>query len=135
MGKRGPKPMPTAVLKLRGSRWANRPSEPIPPQKKVVPPRWLTDAGREVWRQVAPLCIAMRTLTAADVQRFARYCNAQGRYQSDPDSYSVADFASLTASLAKYEAQFGLGASDRANIKIDKTADEKPTKGRFFKSG
>jgi hypothetical protein len=135
MGKRGPKPTPTGVLKLRGSWRANRPDEPVPPDVTIEPPSWLTDAGREVWDQMAPVCIAMNTLTAADAGRFARYCNAQGAYQRNPEGYDVGQFASLTASLAKYEAQFGLGASDRANMKVGKSAQEKPTKGRFFKQG
>lgn len=134
MGKRGPKPTPTNVLKLRGSWRANRPNEPIPPDADIQPPKWLTKPGREVWGQMAPLCLSMGTLTAADVNRFARYCNAQGAYQADPESYDATQFASLTASLAKYEAQFGLGPADRANLKVERR-EEQPKKQRFFKGG
>ena len=81
---------------------------------------------------MAPICLAMGTLTAADVSRFARYCNAEGDYQADPESYDATQFASLTASLAKYEAQFGLGPADRASLKVERR-EEQPKKKRFFK--
>ena len=134
MGRRGPKPTPTSILKLRGSRWANRPNEPIPPDSEIRPPSWLTQSGRAVWDQMAPICLAMGTLTVADVNRFARYCNAHGAYQASPESYDVGQFSTLSAALAKYEAQFGLGPADRANLKVERK-EEKPTKQRFFKCG
>lgn len=50
MGKRGPKPSPTALLKLRGSwRGETREGEPVPPVVEVAAPSWLSDKAASHW--------------------------------------------------------------------------------------
>lgn len=76
MGARGPKPQPTAIKEARGNPGKRRLNEwePIPPQGEVKPPSSLRGDALEVWRREAPIAIAMRTLTLADVTLFAIYC-------------------------------------------------------------
>jgi len=77
MGKRGPKPTPSAILKLRGS-WRgdlNR-FEPQPPKKKRInPPKYLSDRARIIWRRVFPIVRNMQIMTTADTDALARYCD------------------------------------------------------------
>jgi phage terminase small subunit len=76
MGARGPKPQPTAVKEARGNPGKRRLNEwePIPPKGDVQPPSSLRGDALEVWKREAPVAIAMRTLTTADVTLFAIYC-------------------------------------------------------------
>lgn len=82
MGLRGPAPKPTAIKVAAGNpgkRTLND-DEPIPPQGEIAPPDWIGDRARVVWAQVAPVLVAMRTLTTADLLPFARYCEAFARW-------------------------------------------------------
>ena len=78
MGKRGPKPKPTSILKLGGS-WRgniNR-SEPKPSKKKTVrAPSYLNDEAKKIWDRIVPVLKDMQVLTHADVHALARYCDA-----------------------------------------------------------
>ena len=63
MGKRGPKPTPTAVLKLKGTDRADRTrNEPTPPRGLPRCPNWLDDQAKHCWRQLVPQLVAMRVL-------------------------------------------------------------------------
>jgi phage terminase small subunit len=76
MGARGPKPQPTATKEARGNPGKRRLNEwePIPPKGEVNPPRSLRGDALDVWKREAPIAIAMRTLTTADVTLFTIYC-------------------------------------------------------------
>lgn len=81
MGKRGPKPKPTAVrifegdpgklLRLRGS-------EVLPPPPPVVPdaPEWLGEIGKSIWQQVAATMHRIGCLTESDQKLLSIYCEA-----------------------------------------------------------
>lgn len=74
----GRTPQPTAVKQARGNPGKRRLNEwePIPPQGDVTPPASLKGEALAVWHREAPIAIAMRTLTTADVTLFCRYCRA-----------------------------------------------------------
>ena len=58
MGKRGPRPTPTAVLRARGSRRADRNPdrlEPEPPPGPPECPAWLNADAKVVWDQMVAL--------------------------------------------------------------------------------
>ena len=75
MGSRGPAATPTDILKLRGSRLADRrPREPRPPKGAPRCPSRLTKPERSVWKQVVPILREMQVLTLADGNALARYC-------------------------------------------------------------
>lgn len=58
MGKRGPKPTPTALLKLRGSwRAGTRDGEPEATPEGVPCPAWLGDRAREHWDEIHPMLV------------------------------------------------------------------------------
>ena len=76
MGKRGPKKMPTNILKLRGSRRADdRPkNEPQPEQGIPAPPEFLQGKALEEWHRKAPMLYDQGTLTLIDDMTLAAYC-------------------------------------------------------------
>lgn len=81
MGNRnsGRRPEPTAIKILRGNP-GKRPlnvDEPTPPAGLVQKPADLSGRSAKVWDEVAPICLAMGTLTTADVKAFVAYCELQ----------------------------------------------------------
>lgn len=80
MGKRGPKPKPTAVRLFTGariSRPSGRKDEPVPPSKSISPaPHWLGVHGKKEWETTGPILFAVGCLTEADQSLFAQYCHA-----------------------------------------------------------
>ena len=81
MGRRGPKPKPSAAGSHGNpGKRALSENEPVPPAGDIIPPDWLSFDGRWIWDSIAPVAISMRTLTTADVLTFARYCDRFARY-------------------------------------------------------
>lgn len=80
MGRRGPAPTPSTVLKKRGS-WRAKAGgeEPAPPpidQSDLRPPPTL-EAGsesRKHWKRLAPMLAGMGVFTKAERQILERYC-------------------------------------------------------------
>ncbi len=76
MGRRGPRPAPTAIKRARGVR-ADRinPSEPVPGNRVPSCPSHLSPGARRVWRRLVPDLHRSGVLTAWDVDLFAFYCD------------------------------------------------------------
>ena len=77
MGRRGPKPTPTATLKIRGSRLAAGRADNAR-VKVALPsmPRWLGVHARREWRRVARPLRDAGILTELDRTMLALYCCA-----------------------------------------------------------
>jgi P27 family predicted phage terminase small subunit len=76
MGRRGPRPAPTAVKLERGVRPDRiNSAEPVPVGRQPSCPRWLSPEARGVWRRLAPDLYRRGVLTAWDVDGFAFYCD------------------------------------------------------------
>ena len=77
MGRRGPKPQPTALRLLHGSR-AKPVNEPQPARLSAVPdpPAWLGDVAASVWREEAPKLHSLGLLTSIDLRALSLYCEA-----------------------------------------------------------
>src|SRR5687768_11480526 len=76
----GRRPQPTALRVLRGNPGKRKPSdqEPVPPADiAVVKPAGLSTGAGAIWDELAPICLAMRTLTSADVLAFSSLCELQ----------------------------------------------------------
>lgn len=140
MGQRGPKPTPTAVLKLRGTARADRTrNEPTPGPGVPRCPSWLDDQAKHAWRQLVPQLLAMRVLAAVDRNALARYCvlwsswkTAEQFLQKHGSVYTlkgedgsvrcvqqfpqVAIAHRLATALSRLEAEFGMTPSARARI-------------------
>lgn len=139
MGKRGPKPKPTALLKLHGSWRADlNKHEPQPPSGDPECPDWLEQEAKNNWAELCPLLSAMRVLTKADKNALARYCQYLARWRQCEEwvtrfggrmpvkkdgevigyveSPEVRQSLKYAAALSKLEADFGLTPSARTRI-------------------
>ena len=82
MGKRGPAPTPTAVLRLRGTYRKHRSRrEPTPDSTAPECPDWLDDQAKEAWAQVLPQLERMGVMTGIDGNALARYCQFWSRWK------------------------------------------------------
>jgi P27 family predicted phage terminase small subunit len=142
MGKRGPPPTPTPILKLHGS-WRgnlNRDEpqpEPGPPDK----PPWLDDYASEAWDQFVPILADMCVLTRADGAMLALLCTTWARWRrceefvaERGEVYTIKDAdgkarelrrfpqavasESLGRAMNRYLGEFGLSPSARARIHV-----------------
>lgn len=75
----GRRPKATALHVLRGnpSRKKLNENEVRPPAGEIRKPKGLSAFAGEVWDEIAPVCMAMGTLTTADVVAFASLCELQ----------------------------------------------------------
>lgn len=81
MGKRGPKPTPTAILKARGSWLADtRTDEPEPRKGMPTKPAFLRGEASEEWDRQAELLYEEGRLALMDRAHLAMYCAAWGEF-------------------------------------------------------
>lgn len=161
MGKRGPLPTPTNVLKMRGSwRAKTRPLEPAPPAAEKPPcPAWLDADARKVWRALIPQLARLGVLTRLDQHALARYCTLWVRWRKMETllaekgelviSYTeegavagvhvtpyVAIASTLADKLLRLEQHFGMTPSARAALHVEIPDPHAPTddpKAKFFR--
>lgn len=142
MGARGPRPTPTSILELRGSRRAklNR-GEPQPAPGLPDPPVWLDAEGLAVWNEITPMLDEMGVLTRIDGLALARYCSlwadwirarqfvsrhgttypikdGNGKVKCFGQFPEVALLHKLSLALSRMEAEFGLTPSARTRLNV-----------------
>lgn len=135
MGRHGPPPLPTNVLRLHGE---TRPSqighgEPQPPALEAPAPAYLDEDAQAEWQRLERILRPMGLLTAADVDHLAAYCTAvvhhrravelvnqalplitrRGEVVKHPAMQVIRDQAQL---ILQFGARFGLSPSDRASM-------------------
>jgi phage terminase small subunit len=144
----GPKRKPTALKILQGTARRDRlnPNEPKPPAGVVVKPS-LSARAAEVWDRLAPVCLAMGTLTPADTQPFGKLCELEvtavwASSQKDAPGFAPfvvsqdfngADIVKIHAAikleretataLRPYYEYFGMTPSSRARISVPKVEE------------
>lgn len=155
MGSRGPKPTPTAILELRGSkRAADRPDLRVHPELPD-PPAWLTGPGLEMWGELAPMLYHAKVLTKRDRNALARYCRLWERWRraeeqvdriglmlvgKDSEGNAVVrrnpvaiEARNLAAMLDRLEAAFGMNPASRSAIGFLDRAEVAPTSLAAYK--
>lgn len=149
----GRRPQPTALTVLRGnpSRKKINENEPRPPSGQVTKPTGLSGGAVVVWDELAPVCLAMGTLTTADLRAFATLCELQATILQASAQKDAEGFAMFTLSedyngapkvgthaavrleretaqaLRPYYEYFGLTPASRARISV-KTSDAPQSK-------
>jgi len=95
----GRRPKPHALKVLRGITRKDRlnPNQPQPPSGEVVKPAMSRVAG-VVWDRLAPIAIAMGTLTPADVEVFRTLCRLQATLDLADSQKDAEEFAPFTVS-------------------------------------
>jgi phage terminase small subunit len=99
----------------------------------VVKPTALSDSAGVVWDELAPICLAMGTLTTADVRAFATMCELQATFTAAMVAKGGPAFdARLERDTANaprpWVALFGLEPVSRARISVPKKPDEPVSK-------
>lgn len=150
MGKRGPKPTPTSILKVRGSWRADaREGEPEcggSPQ----PPDWLQGEALAKWNALVPKLERMGVVGEVDGDMLAAYCEAWAefveaeKYIRDHGRVAVGEKGSeyqhpmvgiknkAVERMGRLGAQFGWSASARTGLKVDGEKKQDNGKSRFF---
>ena len=142
MGRRGPKRTPSDVLRLRGSRQAERRvSEPNPPAKIPKPPAWLEVDAKRCWKKILPRLLEMRVLRQIDENALARYCTTWVRWRKaneflakNGETYMLKDADGkpkclqqfpqvavanrLAQHLLRLEQEFGMTPASRPNLEV-----------------
>lgn len=157
MGKRGPRPEPTQILRMKGSWRANsREAEPIPPAGPIRCPAWIPQEAKTAWRVIAPMLQEMGVLTKADRNALTRYCvlwsrwraaeevihkgqtipikNAKGELVDVKMIPQVKLASELSGQLLRLEQEFGLTPSARTRIHAEQHKAADPL-GAFAASG
>jgi len=158
MGKRGPKPLPTAVINIRGGpQHYHRKKEDLDlepqPDPNIPPcPNHLDLKAKQEWIRMAKELDECGILTNLDMAVFASYCHSysrwieatnqvktQGSVITTPKGYKQQNPTLTIANKAeemmiKAAAHMGITPSSRSGVKrADKQPKEK-SKERFFKS-
>src|SRR4051794_626315 len=82
MGRRGPPPTPSDILRLRGSKLASRRGdEPRPRVARLKCPDWLDAEAKLKWKQVVKELSPVGVLTVVDDDVLAGYCQAYAEFQ------------------------------------------------------
>jgi P27 family predicted phage terminase small subunit len=135
MGRRGPKPTPTALRLLRNNP-GHRPINHDEPKPDVVAessplakcPKWLTGEARALWKRVAPGAIRAGLLTVVDLAAFEALCQSYARWRQ-AERLTGKDFELAIAKgyrnasvkerqlMMQYGARFGFDPSSRSNVK------------------
>lgn len=158
MGKRGPKPTPTAILKLRGSTLVTRAREAGEVQGPAGTPDrpdWLDAEAKAAWDHLVPLLTSMGVLTRIDGNALARYCRLWSRWREVESfidqhgtMYPIKDEAGnprcfqqwpqvavagrLAQQLAQLEQEFGMTPSSRTRLGHSVVDPAVNRKDRFF---
>jgi len=146
MTRTGRPSVPTAIKKLKGSYRKDRATakEPQPDAGRPTCPAWLSPYGKTAWRYYAPILHRAGTLTKADRDYLAAYCEAvsllreatealkrdgnkkvlmthNGNYVQNPWLHTRKQ---ATADMMKFGAELGIGAGSRTRINVDVPVDE-----------
>ena len=143
MGKRGPRPAPTAIKIARGTVRSRPNTEPAPPATGIVMPSHLGEVAQAKWRDLLPLLQAVKVMTDADVEALARYCDTyewwlatRATLRKDGDTYPILNDGGeikyiaqrpevsiahkLATQLRQLEQDFGLNPSARTSLHVEK---------------
>jgi len=145
MGKRGPKPMPTAKLKLTGS-WRAKYARKDEPLASGIPakPEYLTGEASDMFNKLVLELDNMGVLGGIDENALIRYCETWSLYRqvlsqihivkvddtnievNFVDTSKIKPLMALSEKLAKLEAAFGMTPSDRVGLKTKEKPKNNP---------
>jgi hypothetical protein len=127
----GRRPAPTKLKLLRGNPGKRKPNqdEPQPPEGVTVRPADLSAGAMLVWDELAPTCLAMGTLTVADVTPFRTMCELEATLRAasagkavggDEGAVAMKRERETAIAVRPFYALFGLEPVSRARIRVPK---------------
>lgn len=157
MGRRGPPPTPSALLRLRGSwrgEYVNR-NEPEPEMGIPEAPEWLDDYAKEIWAELVPQLDAMGVLATIDRYALTLLCDNWSQWRiarefvrKHGETYPVKDESGRLKYLKKFPQvsiadtcaktlkglmqEFGLTPSARTRIEVKGREEDSGGKERFL---
>ena len=155
MGKRGPKPAPTAIKIARGTARGKAKPEPQPPTDGVLMPQHLGEVAAGRWAQLLPLLQSVKVMTRADIEALARYCDTyewwlatRAKLKAEGDTYPILNDGGqvkyiaqrpevsiahkLAQQLRQLEQDFGLNPSARTSLNVETTQQETSDDAQMF---
>lgn len=133
----GGRPQPTSLKMLRGNPGQRKLNinEPLPPAGELERPVTLSVGAVAMWEELAPMLVAMGTLTAVDVRPFAALCELQATFtacaqlkDTAPSNFSAKLERETATALRPFYEYFGMTPSARARISVPKRAEEPQSK-------
>ena len=137
---RGRKPVPEAILKIRGSRVRGPHKNAITAEPGMPPaPSWLCELAQAEWSRIVPMLEASRVMSLRHQQTLAAYCDSyadmvqadaelrqhgptvmddRGRVSNHPAWMRKKD---ARLSMLRFAAEFGLTASALARVNAIET--------------
>lgn len=152
MGKRGPRPTPTKLLKARGSwRAKKRKDDAAIESGAPAKPAWL-EAEESQWEQLVAELLPIGVITALDQTALALLCAALLDYLKARKTVEEEGITVISEKGAVYQhpavgianrawervmracREFGLTPASRAGLKIEPAKKVDDGKARFFKT-
>lgn len=123
MGRRGPRPKPTALRTLEGDPGKllrKRRQEPRPAKAVgMACPDWIHGAARLEWRRIVPELERLSLLTVIDVAVLEAHCVTYGNWRAAVRAKKHERTTRLGAELRKFAAEFGLSPAARVRLHVD----------------
>ena len=155
MGKRGPRPAPTAIKIARGTARGKPKPEPQPPTDGIAMPPHLGPVAAGRWAELLPMLQAVKIMTRADVEALARYCDTyewwlatRAKLRAEGDTYPILNDGGqvkyiaqrpevsiahkLAQQLRQLEQDFGLNPSARTSLNVEPTQQETSDDAQMF---
>ena len=155
MGKRGPRPAPTAIKIARGTARGKPKPEPQPPTDGIAMPPHLGPVAAGRWAELLPMLQAVKVMTRADVEALARYCDTyewwlatRAKLRAEGDTYPIVNDGGqvkyiaqrpevsiahkLAQQLRQLEQDFGLNPSARTSLNVEAAKQEDIDDAQMF---
>ena len=155
MGKRGPRPAPTAIKIARGTARGKPKPEPQPPTDGIAMPPHLGPVAAGRWAELLPMLQAVKVMTRADVEALARYCDTyewwlatRAKLRAEGDTYPILNDGGqvkyiaqrpevsiahkLAQQLRQLEQDFGLNPSARSSHNVEAAKQEDIDDAQMF---
>ena len=155
MGKRGPRPAPTAIKIARGTARGKPKPEPQPPTDGIAMPPHLGPVAAGRWAELLPMLQAVKVMTRADVEALARYCDTyewwlatRAKLRAEGDTYPILNDGGqvkyiaqrpevsiahkLAQQLRQLEQDFGLNPSARTSLNVEAAKQEDIDDAQMF---
>ena len=155
MGKRGPRPAPTAIKIARGTARGKPKPEPQPPTDGIAMPPHLGPVASGRWAELLPMLQAVKIMTRADVEALARYCDTyewwlatRAKLRAEGDTYPIVNDGGqvkyiaqrpevsiahkLAQQLRQLEQDFGLNPSARTSLNVEAAKQEDSDDAQMF---